>query len=111
MVAQQQFGQRPARALHAVGGRRDHHAFLGRPHAGGGQHAGVLHLDRAHAAHADRRLVLGVAERGDVDAEAAGRVEQRGAHGDRGLAAVDRQLDRGSGTHHTPIGQTLAGQR
>ena len=111
VIAQQQLGQRAAGALHAVGGRRHHHPVLARPHAGGGQHARVLHLHRAHAAHAHRRLVLRVAERGNVDAEPPGGVEDRGAGRHRGLAPVDRQLHRVPRAHHTPIEQTLAGHR
>src|SRR5262249_22208255 len=61
--------------------------------------------------HAHRRLVLRVAQGGDIDAEPAGGVEDRRAGRDRGLAPVDRELHRACGTHHTPIGQTLAGQR
>ncbi len=75
MIRHQHFHQRPARALHTVGIGVHHHVVFGGTHAGGGQHAGLLHIHHANAAHPHGRFVLLMAQRGNSDAVQARGVE------------------------------------
>ena len=92
MIGHQHFHQRPARARHLFGVGGNHHVVFGRPHAGSRQNA-AADIHHAYAAHAHRRFVLLMAQRGNRDAVGARGIEHRGAFGDRNLQAVDGEID------------------
>ena len=76
------------------------HAGLGLARAGRGQDARALDLDHAHAAHVDRRQVVGEAERRGRHAGDLARVEQGRAFRHRHLGPVDGELDRARRRRH-----------
>ena len=91
MIGHQHFHQRAARAHHFFGVGGNHHVVFRRPHAGSRQNASA-HIHHAHAAHADRRFVLLMAQRGNRNAVGTRGVEHRGAVGHRNRQAVDGEL-------------------
>ena len=78
----QEFEHDAAAEADALGIGVDHHAGLDFAGAGRNQRARSFELDDAHAAHIHRREAFEKAERGRVDAQAAGGVEDGRAFGD-----------------------------
>ena len=110
MVGHQHLDERAPRPHDAGGGRRDLHARFALADARRGVDARA-HVHHADTAHANRRLVLLVAQRRDRDPVQPRRVEDRRALRDRDVAAVDREGDRLAHAtapirKHTPAWQT-----
>ncbi len=89
VLAQQKLQHVPARLADLAVMRVDLHLIDDREGAGRLQRALTLHLHDADAAHAGHVQVRVVAQRGDVDAHAAGCLEDGGPERDLGLDAVD----------------------
>ena len=92
----EQFEHHFARRPHARRVGVNLHARFGLARARRRQHARALDLDDAHAAGVDGRQRLEIAERRDILARRAARIENRRALGDLQRLAVDRELNRGA---------------
>ena len=75
MARQNKVEREATRSIELIGGRHDLHTFLGKRRTRGQQALHAFDFDHAHAARGDVAHVLQEAQRGNVDARRAGRIQ------------------------------------
>src|SRR5713226_1750578 len=92
MFGEEQFDQHSARVTHARSAGLDVHAGLNRPDTRRREDPRA-HVHNAHAADADRRLVLLMTERGDANRVQPCRIENGGSRRHGNFLPVNREFD------------------